>query len=562
MARQVIPIIGAGVGFLFGGPTGAQIGWAVGAAVGNAVDPQVLPGPRIGEISQQTSQEGGARPIVFALSPPIAGNIIATSEPNIVRSTQSQGKGGPKVETETVYRTYAVGVCEGPITGFWRVWRNGILVYDVSDNSILTTAENDKFLETARLFSGTYSQDPSPDLEAVFGIGTTPAHRGTAYLVQSDEDLTDLRGAIPQYVFQVVRCEGFFGLARLTDHEIHRTREGAACTSGFRFNANGNLEFALNDGTWSTAGAPSDEWLYFGLQEHFVRISVDSGTLTTGTEGSWLSTSTSPAATIVQPTVGVKNTVCTVQLARDPDGLDIVAEAEFDLEAEVTSADSLQLAAVGNWFFPTNDGNGADIDLPAHDVGDLLVGLLVEAFDGTPSSLDGGTRWQVLHQNQVSNWEIQLLARIADGTADDNLFFNGGSASRPRAGQMAVFTGNPHTNLSTIKASDDEIGEQTDTTFPYPVTPSSGFANTLVIVASGKEITASSLGNFVSAEAGLSLIGQTAQIVTAGDGLQVAWGYAFQATASQINAGAWDNNGTNENKTSFAISVRLKSGDS
>lgn len=168
-------------------------------------------GPRIGEISQQTSQEGVPRPIVFGLSQPMQGNIIATSEPNVVRRKQRGGKGGPKVETESVYRTYAVGVGEGPISGFVRVWRNGILVYNARDGA---TAENAKFLETARFFMGGWDQLPSPDLEAIFGVGYTPAHRGTAYMVMANDDLTDMRGAIPQYVFQVLRCEGYYLTSR------------------------------------------------------------------------------------------------------------------------------------------------------------------------------------------------------------------------------------------------------------------------------------------------------------------------------------------------------------
>lgn len=201
MARVVLPVFGAAVGAFFGSP---QLGWAIGSLVGNAIDPQVIKGPSVGDISQQTAQEGGPRPIVFGLSQPIAGNIIATGEPNIVRTQERQGKGGPKVETESVYRTYAIGVCEGPIVAFIRVWRNGILVYDARLGS---TPENNAFLEKARFFLGTYDQNPSPDLEGIFGA-STPAHRGTAYMVVANDDLTDMRGAIPQYQFQVASTAG------------------------------------------------------------------------------------------------------------------------------------------------------------------------------------------------------------------------------------------------------------------------------------------------------------------------------------------------------------------
>lgn len=202
MARVVLPIAGAVVGSFLGSP---QIGWAIGAAIGNAVDPQTIKGPSIGDISQQTAQEGGPRPIVYGLSQPIAGNVIVTGEARVVRTSQRQGKGGPRVTSEAVFRTYAIGICEGPIAGVIRVWRNGILVFDARQGS---TEDNLAFLEKARFFLGAYDQEPSSDLEALFGVGTTPAHRGTAYMVIADEDLTDLRGAIPQYTFQVSSAIG------------------------------------------------------------------------------------------------------------------------------------------------------------------------------------------------------------------------------------------------------------------------------------------------------------------------------------------------------------------
>lgn len=201
MARQVLPFVGAVVGSFFGSP---QLGWAIGSIIGNAVDPQVIQGPRIGEIAQQTAQEGGPRPFVIGTSPPISGNIIASGAPRIVKKT-SGGKGGPKVKTESVFRTYAIGVCEGE-TELLRAWRNNTLVYDVTQTPLVTNEDNTKFLQNARWFSGSFEQNPSPDLEALFGVGTTPAHRGTAYLVMADEDLTDLRGAIPQWTFRVQRC--------------------------------------------------------------------------------------------------------------------------------------------------------------------------------------------------------------------------------------------------------------------------------------------------------------------------------------------------------------------
>lgn len=218
--RIVISGVGAAVGFAIGGPTGAMYGWSLGSIAGNIIDPQVIRGPSIGDIAQQTSQEGVPIPIVFGTSPPITGNVMATSEPRIVKS-KSSGKGGPKVESESVYRTYAIGFCEGPIGGFIRVWRNNTKVYDVDDPEFTQPqpslpqlgliwtfpSRNEQFLEKARFFLGEYDQEPSSDLEAVFGVGTTPAHRGIAHMVMADEDLTREGGMVPLWQVQIASAE-------------------------------------------------------------------------------------------------------------------------------------------------------------------------------------------------------------------------------------------------------------------------------------------------------------------------------------------------------------------
>lgn len=194
-------VVGAFVGFWVGAP---QLGWAIGSAIGGAYSSsqQVIPGPRIGDVQRQTAQEGGFRPIVYGRSTPIAGNMIADSEPVIVRRQESQGKGGPKVETESAYRTYAVGFCEGEAT-LLQVWRNGILVYDIEDPTM--TAENAKFLEYAAWHEGSFDQLQDPDLQAIYGAADAPFFRGTAYMVLSNEDVTDQRGAWSQWQVRVFR---------------------------------------------------------------------------------------------------------------------------------------------------------------------------------------------------------------------------------------------------------------------------------------------------------------------------------------------------------------------
>lgn len=203
-AGPVLGVVGAVVGFVVGGPGGATWGWAIGSTLGGmyAASQQVIPGPKIGDVQRQTQQEGGFRPIVYGRSHPIAGNVIADGGPVIVKKRQRQGKGGPKVETESAYRTYAVGFCEGEAI-LLQAWRNGILVYDAEDPSM--AAENAKFLEYATWYTGRFDQGPSPALEEIFGVGQAPYFRGTAYLALHNEDVTDQRGAWSQWQVRVFR---------------------------------------------------------------------------------------------------------------------------------------------------------------------------------------------------------------------------------------------------------------------------------------------------------------------------------------------------------------------
>ena len=203
-AGPILGAVGAVIGFYVGGPAGAQWGWAIGSAVGGmySASQQVIPGPKIGEVARQTSQEGGFRPIVYGRSQPIHGNIIADGGPVIVTRTESQGKGGPKVESESSFRTYAVGFCEGEAT-LLQAWRNGILVYDAEDPSF--GPENAKFLEYATWYTGSFDQNASPDLESIYGVGQAPYFRGTAYLSIHEEDVTDQRGAWSQWQVRVFR---------------------------------------------------------------------------------------------------------------------------------------------------------------------------------------------------------------------------------------------------------------------------------------------------------------------------------------------------------------------
>lgn len=204
MARQVLPIVGAVVGAFFGSP---QIGYAIGAVVGNLVDPVINQGPKIGETGAQTSQEGAPRAIIYGTAS-CTGNIIAAGP--IIKSTETEetdgGKGSEKSENEHAYRNYAIRICEGPIAGILRIWQDDKLVYDIRIGSLMF-AESQKWIANKNIFLGDEDQLPSIFLNLnVPPLGEHPAHRGTAYIVFGLEDLTDRRGSIPQYRFEVAKA--------------------------------------------------------------------------------------------------------------------------------------------------------------------------------------------------------------------------------------------------------------------------------------------------------------------------------------------------------------------
>jgi len=206
MARQVLPIVGAVVGAFIAPGVGASWGYAIGAMVGNAVDPLVVQGPKIGDTAIQTSAEGAYRAIVYGTAA-VAGNLIWTG-PKIIRKEKEQAAkgGGPVTEFERLFQSFAIRICEGPISGILRIWEDEKLVYDVREGSTIP-ADSTQFASRFVLHLGGEDQLPDSEIESVKGIGNAPAYRGSAYIVFPKADLTDRRGSIPQYRFEVVSKE-------------------------------------------------------------------------------------------------------------------------------------------------------------------------------------------------------------------------------------------------------------------------------------------------------------------------------------------------------------------
>ena len=189
---QALGIVGAAVGYYFGGPTGAQWGYAIGS----------MAGAMAGGKTQRQSQAlidlkilgtdyGQAIPYGRGTIP-AAGQAWWNSErqPVSTTTTSSQGKGGGQ-KTETTTITYKVDVLFGltdiPISGITRIWDSGSgkLIYHVADDAPVgamlasgATSEWDRLT----VYTGAADQLPDPTYAAAVTNAPAYRHRGSVFI--------------------------------------------------------------------------------------------------------------------------------------------------------------------------------------------------------------------------------------------------------------------------------------------------------------------------------------------------------------------------------------------
>lgn len=186
------------------GLSGAAVGGLIGSTVGTVVDSwivsalapgQRIEGARLDSLRVTSATKGAVLPRLYGRMR-IGGNIIwATDFREDTRVTrQGGGKGGgPKVTTtEYIYSaSFAVASCEGTITGIGRVWADG--------------KPMDMQGVVWRWYAGDEDQTPDPFIAARMGAASTPAYRGTAYVVFEELPLESYSNRLPQLSFEVFR---------------------------------------------------------------------------------------------------------------------------------------------------------------------------------------------------------------------------------------------------------------------------------------------------------------------------------------------------------------------
>lgn len=204
MASVLLNVVGTAVG----GPIGGAIGALLGAAIDSTLIASMsgnggarnVEGARLADLRVMSSTEGGIIPRIFGRMR-VGGNVIwATDFREEVKTTTTSagggkggGGGGGSVTTTNYYYycSFAVALCEGPISGIGRIW---------ADGKPLTLKD-----AVYRVHKGTEDQLPDPLIQSFMGAGKTPAYRGVAYVVFDNLPLETFGNRLPQLSFEVFR---------------------------------------------------------------------------------------------------------------------------------------------------------------------------------------------------------------------------------------------------------------------------------------------------------------------------------------------------------------------
>ena len=181
VGQAVGGIVGAVVGFFT--PLGPVYGAQIGMMVGGVLDPPRTEGPRLEDLTTQTSVYGAFIPRLYGTTA-VTGNVLWIQGDKLIEhSVESGGKGGPVVTNFEYFASFAVGLCEGPVDGVRRIWIGGQLWYDAGSDDLSTIIASNEVAATFTLYTGTDTQLADPLIQADRGAANVPAYRGLAYIV-------------------------------------------------------------------------------------------------------------------------------------------------------------------------------------------------------------------------------------------------------------------------------------------------------------------------------------------------------------------------------------------
>lgn len=179
------------------------------------IDSKLFPGPnvegpRLNDLEVQVSTYGAPVQKVYGTSR-AAGNVIWGTNFVEHKKKQKQGKGGGGGSTTTYSYSvsFAVALCKGPIAGVGRIWADGKLFADLTDQTFgedgtITGTYEGKGGGTFTIYKGTETQLPDPFIEGIEGVGNVPAYRPFAYVVFHNLYCTDFGNRLPNLNFEII----------------------------------------------------------------------------------------------------------------------------------------------------------------------------------------------------------------------------------------------------------------------------------------------------------------------------------------------------------------------
>lgn len=184
------------VGTVLGGPVGA----AIGALIGQSIDQELLGGssrgPRLGDLSVQTSSYGTQIPRVYGTMR-VAGSVVWATD-----LVESSATSGAKGQPDTVYSytvSFAVALSSRPASAITRIWADGKLLRDETGEFKVNTG--------FRFYDGSEDQAIDPLIGSIEGVDSTPAYRGLSLAVFENLELAEFGNRIPFLTFELVADE-------------------------------------------------------------------------------------------------------------------------------------------------------------------------------------------------------------------------------------------------------------------------------------------------------------------------------------------------------------------
>ena len=193
--KLALTLAGGAVGLLVGQPglgavAGGMLGQVLSRKKSGPAAPRDNDSLALADISVQTSNYGQVIPLHFGRNR-LSGQIIWATP---IKSSNNK--------TYTV--SFAIAFCQGPISGFGKIWCDSALFYDETSSALPLGVYASKIRARGlRFYLGTETQGVDPLILADIGRGKTPAYRGLAYIVFEDLNLTQLGNRIPQITVEV-----------------------------------------------------------------------------------------------------------------------------------------------------------------------------------------------------------------------------------------------------------------------------------------------------------------------------------------------------------------------